>query len=71
VTRDDGDQREPGVTIDQRSIPVTTLTATPNTIAVRWPARLSSALLTAAKVAGHFVVAMATVLFLGADYAEH
>ncbi len=50
---------------------MTTLTATPNTIAVRWPARLSSALLTAAKVAGHFVVAMATVLFLGADYAEH
>jgi hypothetical protein len=50
---------------------MTTLTATPSTVTVRWPAQLSSALLTAAKFAGHFVVAMATVLFLGADYAEH
>lgn len=50
---------------------MTTLTATPNTITVRWPAQLLSALLTAAKVTGHFVVALATVLFVGADQANH
>ncbi|GAA3431094.1 hypothetical protein [Kutzneria kofuensis] len=50
---------------------MTTLTATHNTIAVRWPAQLLSALITAARFTGHFVVAMATVLFLGADHAEY
>lgn len=50
---------------------MTTLTATSNTLDVRWPAQLLSALLIAAKFTGHFVVALATVLFLGADYAEH
>ena len=50
---------------------MTTLTATPHTISVRWPAQLLSALLTAAKFTGHLVLALATVLFLGADHAEY
>ena len=50
---------------------MSTLTATPTTITVRWPAQLLTAVLTAARFTGHFVVALATVLFVGADYAEH
>jgi hypothetical protein len=46
---------------------MTTLTATPNTVTVRWPAQL----VIAAKFTGHFVVALATVLFVGADHAEY
>lgn len=46
---------------------MTTLTAAPTTVTVHWPAQL----LTAVKFAGHFVVALATVLFLGADHAEY
>jgi hypothetical protein len=46
---------------------MSTLTATPTTITVRWPAQL----LLAAKFTGHFVVALATVLFIGADHAEY
>ena len=46
-------------------------TSTPTTITVHWPAQLLKALLTAARFTGHFVVALATVLFVGADYAEH
>jgi len=54
---------------------MTTLTmtgqTTPNTITVRWPAQLLTMLITGAKFTGHFVVALATVLFVGADHAEY
>jgi hypothetical protein len=50
---------------------MSTLTATTTTITVHWPAQLLKALLTAARFTGHFAVALATVLFVGADYAEH
>ena len=46
-------------------------TATPTTITVHWPAQLLKGLLTAARFTGHFVLALATVLFVGADHAEY
>ncbi|QUQ66763.1 hypothetical protein [Kutzneria sp. CA-103260] len=46
------------------TLTMTGQTTTPNNITVRWPAQL----LTAAKFTGHFVVALATVLFVGADH---
>ena len=36
-----------------------------------WPAQLLKGLLTAARFTGHFVLALATVLFVGADHAEY
>jgi hypothetical protein len=50
---------------------MTTLTAAPTTITLHWPARLLKALLTAARFTGHFAVALATVLFVGADQADY
>jgi hypothetical protein len=50
---------------------MSTLTATNTTITVHWPAQLLKALRTAAEFTGHFILALATVLFVGADYAEH
>ena len=49
------------------TLTMTGQTATPNTITVRWPTQL----LIAAKFTGHFVVALATVLLVGADHAEY
>ncbi|MFI9387999.1 hypothetical protein [Kutzneria sp. NPDC052558] len=46
---------------------MTTLTTATNPITVRWP----SPLITGARFAGHFVLALATVLFVGADHAEY
>ena len=50
---------------------MSTLTATPTAITVHWPAQLLKGLLTAARFTGHFVLALATVLFVGADHAEY
>jgi hypothetical protein len=52
---------------------MTTLTIGGPTAAptVHWPAQLLKALLTAARFTGHFVVALATVLFVGADQAGY
>jgi hypothetical protein len=50
---------------------MSTLTATPTAITVHWPAQLLKALLTAAKFTGHFIVALATVLFVGVGHAEY
>jgi hypothetical protein len=47
---------------------MTTLTADHTAITVHWPVQLLSALLTAVRFTGHFVVALATVLFLGVDH---
>ena len=49
---------------------MSTLTA-PTTITIHWPAQLLTALLTAGKFTGHFILALATVLFVGADHAEY